>query len=220
MEKINKILFYRIALIIIFLVLIFISFQNINYKKNIKEEYLFLGDSITERYNLQRYYSNYPIINSGIGGDKTIDILENMDNRVYKYKPNKVILLIGINDFTHNESVDYVYNNIVKIISGIKEKFPNCKIYVQSIYPINDFWSENYGSQTSPGVRNINDKVKEENDKLKKYCDKNKLTYVDVFSSLSLENGYLKDEYTEDGIHLSEEGYKEVTYIIKKNVFY
>jgi len=212
-----KLVLYRVLFIIILFLLLFTCYQNIELKKKEKHEYLFLGDSITDRYDLQSHFSNYPIINSGIGGNKTIDILENLDNRVFKYNPDKVILLIGINDFTHNEDVKYVYNNIDKIVTHIKKKFPKCEIYIESIYPINDSIPLSEGQ---PTVNDILTRVVEENKLIEAYCKKNNYTYIDVYSSLIDDNGKLKKRYTEDGIHLNEYGYKMTTYIIKKKVFY
>ena len=217
MTKTMKLVMYRIIVIIILIIFLISCYQNIELKKKEKHEFLFLGDSITDRYDLQSHFSNYPIINSGIGGNKTIDILENLDNRVFKYNPDKLCLLIGINDFTHNEDVKYVYNNIDKIIRHIKKKFPKCEIYIQSIYPIND------GLLLSDGAPTIDDilgRVVEENKLLEEYCKKNNYTYIDVYSSLIDENGKLKKRYTEDGIHLNEYGYKMTTYVIKKKMFY
>ena len=31
------------------------------------ENYLFLGDSITHRYNIDKYFPDIPIVNSGVG---------------------------------------------------------------------------------------------------------------------------------------------------------
>ena len=201
MTKSMKLVLYRVLFIIILFVLLFVCYQNIELKKKEKHEYLFLGDSITDRYDLQSHFSNYPIINSGIGGNKTIDILENLDNRVFKYNPD----------------VKYVYNNIDKIVTHIKKKFPKCEIFIESIYPINDSIPLSEGQ---PTVNDILTRVVEENKLIEAYCKKNNYTYIDVYSSLIDDNGKLKKRYTEDGIHLNEYGYKMTTYIIKKKVFY
>ena len=70
--------------------------------------YLFLGDSITDFYDLDKYYEGLPVVNSGISGNTTEDILNDMKNRVYNYNPSKVFLLIGTNDLIHDISVDEI----------------------------------------------------------------------------------------------------------------
>ena len=84
--------------------------------------YLFLGDSITDFYDLDKYYDGLPVVNSGISGNTTEDILNDMKNRVYDYNPSKVFLLIGTNDLIHDIGVDDIISNIEKIISEIKGK--------------------------------------------------------------------------------------------------
>ena len=67
---------------------------------------VFLGDSITQGYNLSNYFNNYPVINSGISGNTTRDVLNDMYGRVYQYNPSKVVILIGTND---------IFNGISKL---------------------------------------------------------------------------------------------------------
>ena len=47
--------------------------------------YLFLGDSITDYYDLDKYYEGYKVVNSGISGDQTSDILDDLQKRAYVY---------------------------------------------------------------------------------------------------------------------------------------
>ena len=50
-----------------------------NNNKQIKDNnYLFLGDSITDFYDLEKYYPGLPVVNSGINGNSVYDILDNI----------------------------------------------------------------------------------------------------------------------------------------------
>ena len=90
--KLSIILFILIAIILC-------SYKFIeSTKKEEKSTTLFLGDSITQRYKLDKYFFNYKTINSGVGGNTTNDILNDIDERVNKYNFDKVFLLVGIND--------------------------------------------------------------------------------------------------------------------------
>ena len=62
----------------------------------VPDNYLFLGDSITEYYDLDKYYPDLPVVNSGIAGDTTEDILNDMEGRVYQYNPSKIFIYIYI----------------------------------------------------------------------------------------------------------------------------
>ena len=57
------------------------------------------------------------------------------------------------------------------------------------------------------------------NKELESFCKKEEFTYIDMFSLLvdsSSDEVRIKDEYTKDGLHLSDEGYEVVTEEIKK----
>ena len=83
-----------------------------------KESIVFLGDSITSRCDLDKYFPNYNVYNSGIAGNMTKDILDNMENRVFVYNPTKVFILIGTNDLVYSGlDNDGIKNNIEEILS-------------------------------------------------------------------------------------------------------
>jgi lysophospholipase L1-like esterase len=42
------------------------------------------------------------------------------------------------------------------------------------------------------------------------YCRKNRVEYIDVFSELIDSEGKLAEEFSNDGIHLSDSGYRKV----------
>ena len=78
---------------------------------------VFLGDSITNRYDLEKYFSDINIVNSGKEGNKATDILASMKERVYDYNPSKLFLLIGTNDLDEStelsvEDID-MYNEFL-----------------------------------------------------------------------------------------------------------
>lgn len=172
--------------------------------------YLFLGDSITDYYDLDKYYEGLPVVNSGISGNTTNDILNDMKARVYNYNPSKVFLLIGTNDLVHDISVDDIVSNIEKIISNIKDNRPQAEIYVESVYPVNDNLDEEMVD-----VRNNND-IKDINKKIKKYCDDNDYIYINIYDKLLDEDGNFSEKYTDDGLHPNENGYEIITKEIKK----
>ena len=172
--------------------------------------YLFLGDSITDFYDLDKYYDGLPIVNSGISGNTTEDILNDMKNRVYDYNPSKVFLLIGTNDLIHDIGVDDIIFNIEKIISEIKGNKPQVEIYVESIYPVNDNLDEEMVSNRN------NDDIMKINEKIKKYCDENNYTYINMYDKLLDDDGNFSEEYTDDGLHPNENGYEIITKELKK----
>ena len=181
-----------------------------------KDNFLFLGDSITDFYDLDEYYEDLPVVNSGKSGHKCEDILKDMENRVYKYNPTKVFLLIGTNDInftdiTNEELVD----QILEICNEIAKNRKNAKIYVESIYPVNRNTDNDKIKLWMVDKRN-NTRIQEINKRLEAALKDTNYKYIDMYSALADENGDIKLEYTNDGLHMSDEGYKVITKEIKK----
>ena len=172
--------------------------------------YLFLGDSITEFYDLDKYFPNLPVVNSGIISNTTEDILNDMKNRVYNYNPSKVFILIGTNDLRDDRSVDEIVNNIKKIIEEIKENRKETEIYLESIYPVN----EKVNKKGVEGRKN--EDIKEINNQLEKYAKKENITYINIYNKLVDDEGLLNEDYTTEGLHINEDGYKIITKELEK----
>ena len=172
----------------------------------VDDNYLFLGDSITDFYDLDKYYEDMPVVNSGISGNQTKDILNNMKDRVYQYNPSKVFLLIGTNDIQQKVDEDEIVDNIIEILKEIHENRPYAELYLEAIYPVDE---DRDGAQdrTNEEIMNINKE-------LKKYCNSHDVTYIDTFDLLKVPDSddvKLKEEYSKDGLHLSDSGYKVLT---------
>ncbi len=186
-------------------------------EKVVDNNYLFLGDSITEQYDLKEYYEDYPVVNSGVSGDYTSSIVKDMKKRVYDYNPSKVFLLIGINDLRNGKDVSEIVSNTKEIIELIKENRPYSEIYLESIYPIN----KTDDDKISDSVKNIkfdNEKIIEVNDLLKDLAKDEKITYVDLYNKLIDDDGNLNISYTKDGLHISSEGYECITKELMKYI--
>lgn len=173
------------------------------------DNFVLLGDSITEWYPVEEFFDELPVVNSGVAGYQTKDILDHVKEMVWVYNPTKVFVLIGTNDIKENPNVEEVVSNIKKIIKEIKQLRPKTKIYLQSIYPVNTTDDEKVKDDVVGG--RDNKIIKEINSKLKKYCKEKKITYIDVYSELEDEDGNLNLKYTEDGLHMSNLGYLRVT---------
>lgn len=223
-EKLN---FIAVIVALIMTILLYVPLRNelniINDDNNIetkdlkKENYVFLGDSITDWYPIDELYEeNVPIVNSGKAGYTTTDILEKLEKMVYVYNPTKVFILIGINDLKTDMSKDEILNNIEQIVINIKENRPAAKIYVQSIYPINK--TENEKIIHSLIGKRENDAIIKMNKKLELLCKNQNITYINMYNKLIDNDGNLALHYTTDGLHLTNLGYLKVTKLLEKYI--
>ena len=175
----------------------------------VSPNYVFLGDSITWMYDLKKYFPNEPVVNSGISGDTTDDVLANLEERVYQYNPSKLFLLIGTNDIIEDKTKDEIVDNIKKIIQEIKKNRPACKIYLESLLPVNRTKARKI-SLTMVQNR-TNEDIMAINEELKNMASELDVTYIDLYPKLLDEDGNLELDYTKEGLHIVDAGYEVIT---------
>lgn len=210
----NSDLYIRLIIIIIFLMFCFIIlYYNYNEDRYIvPENVVFLGDSITNYYDLDKYFPDNNVVNSGISGNVADDILFDMYNRVYKYNPSKVFLLIGTNQIPIGDSDDKILDGIKHIVDEIRENRPNAMIFIESIYPVNKKINKmKVNNRDNKRIAKLNKKIK----KIAKTMDN--VEYINVYDSL-LDGKELNEEYSYDGLHLNDNGYEIVTDILKNYI--
>ena len=177
---------------------------------NGKKEIIFLGNSITDGGEWSELFGTNRIKNRGISGDITDGVLYRLDE-VTESQPSKVFLLIGINDLARGVSREKVYENICRIAKQIEEKSPKTTLYIQSIFPVNPEFNMFNGHCSKT------EEVLWINKELKAFCTGSKLQYIDVFASLKNDSGdLLNPAYTNDGLHLTGEGYLVWANVIRK----
>lgn len=175
---------------------------------------VFVGDSIFEMYNLDKYFRDKGYINRGIAGNQSSDVLQRLQTNVIDLKPQIVFLHVGTNDIGHGVSVQTMIANIGKIIEKIHTELPDCTLVVDSIYPtitLNNYNSKNLTK------RRTNAAINNANDKLKNLCQTKQVTYLDTHRSL-LSDGQLERECTIDGLHLSDLGYKTISKVFARQI--
>jgi hypothetical protein len=91
---------------------------------------LFVGSSSIGRWtNLKSNFADYPIIQRGFGGSEYKDIEHYVEDIIFPYRPSKVFLYAGENDFVKGRTVDEVYNTVFSIYSMIRRRPPETLIY-------------------------------------------------------------------------------------------
>jgi lysophospholipase L1-like esterase len=162
---------------------------------------MFLGNSITEGGKWDKLTGDSTVVNRGIAGDITFGVLKRLDELI-ALKPSKLFLLIGINDIGKDIPNAVIADNIRKIIERFQRESPSTMIFVQSILPVN------------PTVANFpqhydkNDHVKAANALIAAVVKKSGVLLVDTYKLFVDKRGLLKQQYTFDGLHLNDEGYR------------
>ena len=175
---------------------------------NTKGEIIFLGDSITDRCEWAELFLNTFIRNRGLSGDKTEGVIDRL-TEVTESKPDKIFIMIGVNDLRHNVSIEEIIENYKRILLKIKLDSPQTKIYIQSILPVNELVGQ--PKTTSEEIAKLNAKIEI-------LADQFDIPFLNIFSSLVDDFGRLDKKYTEDGLHINGEGYSVWKTLIEYSV--
>jgi len=191
--------------------------KQIQDQKPEKGQVILLGDCMIEDFNNQKYFPNLTIYNHGIKGDTTKDLIDSLFRRAIKYKPKKLFLSIGSNDIPDKSiSVKQIYNNIISIVKEVQMRSKETEIYIVSIVPVNTANKEFINQEKVLSIDNYD--VNLLNYYLNNYTKKNRLKFVNITKELKNNLNQLNIEYTIDGFHLNDKGYKIVSEVMKSYV--
>jgi len=163
-------------------------------------EIIFLGNSITDCNEWAEMFCNPKIKNRGISGDITDGVLYRLDEVVESY-PAKIFLMIGVNDLAKQKDVAYIEANYRKILNYIHQKSPKTVVYIQNVLPVNDKF-EGFKNHVSKSAE-----ILMLNKAIEKMAKEYSLTYIDLFSLMVDKNGKLREDLTQDGLHLNGNAY-------------
>ncbi len=196
------------------IIIVFFAVSNNKVSESLKtsDNIVFLGNSITSSYDLDKYFPKYKTINSGIWGDITDDVYERLDNDVISFNPSQVFILLGINDIGGNRDNEYIEKCIKKIIDKIKIYCPNTEIYLLSVYPVN---ISDFETWYPPMSEDINEVVDDLNVKLAALSLLNDVEFIDVAKHLKNDDNELEKKYTIEGLHLTDTAYAKISTILK-----
>ena len=163
----------------------------------------FLGDSLTDGYDLAKYYPQYVTANRGIAGETTDGLEKRLAVSAYELKPKVVVMLIGGNN------LDTMFNNYERIVAGLREHLPDTELVLVSLTSRGGDWAHK------------NHIAAYNNVKIRLIAQKYSCAYVDLFTPLlDPQTDEIRAEYTTDGAHQTDKGYavftREITPILEQ----
>ena len=182
--------------------------EEVKEKVVLPDNYLFVGDFYIKNMDFEDFL--YPYVKVSDLEYTTSDLINNIEDDIYVYNPSSIFIEIGYNDLVNGVEESTIISNLEEIIEGIKSNREYSKIYVESLYPIEESEDEDNKNITNEQIISLNKKIK-------KLTETLEVNYVDMYNEL-LEDDSLKDNYTDDGINLNEDGYKRVFKVINRIV--
>ncbi|HEV2227529.1 MAG TPA: SGNH/GDSL hydrolase family protein [Steroidobacteraceae bacterium] len=173
---------------------------------------IFLGDSLTESWNLSALaLDKVEVLNRGIGGQTTPQMLVRFRQDVVDLKPAVVHILAGTNDLAGNtgpttpEAIENNLSSMVEIAAA-----NHVRVVLASVLPALDYpWRP--GLEPAPRIVALNDWIRA-------YASRRQLVYADYYSALVDARGGFKPELADDGVHPNGAGYAVMSPIARQSI--
>jgi lysophospholipase L1-like esterase len=163
---------------------------------------VFMGDSITDMWKLDKYFPGKPYINRGIGGQTTSQMLVRMYPDVIDLHPAAMVIFAGTNDIARNTgpmTLKMIQNNF-RAMADLAQAH-KIKLILCSLTPVSDYTMRKQTGSRPPS------EIILLNDWLKKFAQEIHAEFVDYYAAITDEKGFLKEGYSMDGLHPNEKGY-------------
>ena len=165
---------------------------------------VFLGDSITDLWDLSKSFPGKPYVNRGIGSQVTAQMLLRFHQDVVALRPAAVVILAGINDLQgvlQQETEQQIEANY-EAMADLADRH-GIGVVFGAILPINNY------------TDNARDVLKERdpvvlralNAWLKAFCRRRGYAFADYYPALADDHDLLQRDLTRDGIHPLAAGY-------------
>lgn len=175
-----------------------------------EQRVVFMGDSITDGWDAPNnggFFPGKPYINRGISGQTTPQMLIRFRRDVIELKPKVVVILAGTNDIAGNTgptTLEAIEDNLTTMAELARAN--DIRVVFSSLLPISDYEVRN-GQPIIQSQRRPPEKIKALNEWMKSYASAHHLTYLDYYSAMVDEKGFLKNELSDDGLHPNVAGY-------------
>ena len=176
----------------------------ITARKNPQRLTILAGDSLSLWFPPELLPEDRSWLNQGISGEVSNGLLQRLDF-FDRTKPEKIFIMVGINDLIRGLDDQEILANYQQIISYLRRKHPQTEIVVQSILPHGEegiTWEgkEKLLAIPNPRIRNLNQE-------LNNLATEKGAKYLNLHPLFTDKQGNLRSDFTTDGLHLSPPGY-------------
>jgi lysophospholipase L1-like esterase len=176
-----------------------------------EDRVVFMGDSITDSWDDPKYGGFFPgkrYIDRGISGQTTPQMLIRFRPDVIALQPRVVVILAGTNDIAGNTgpmTVQAIEDNLMSMFDLAHAN--GIRVVFSSVLPISDYEKNKDGQPIVRTTQRPPEQIIALNDWMKKYAARHGQIYLDYFSAMVDDKGFLKEELSEDGLHPNQKGY-------------
>ena len=181
-----------------------------------EQRVVFMGDSITDMWAQPRFggfFPGKPYIDRGISGQTTPQMVLRFRADVIALEPKVVVILAGTNDIAGNTgpiTLEETEGNLASMAELARAN--GIRVVLSSVLPVS-----NYG-HVDMRIKRPPEKILELNAWIKKYAAEKGHVYLDYFPATVDDQGLLKRELSEDGLHPNSAGYAVMAPLAEKAI--
>jgi lysophospholipase L1-like esterase len=182
---------------------------------------VFMGDSITDSWQKLQFggfFPGKPYIDRGISGQTTSQMLLRFRPDVIALEPRVVVILAGTNDIAGNTgpmTLEETEGNLASM-SELAHAH-GIRVVLSSVMPVKDAITPE-GKKLVQTVNRPPEKILAINLWIRKYAAEHGDVYLDYFTAMADDKGFLKNEQTYDGLHPNAAGYAVMAPLAEKAI--
>ena len=162
------------------------------------------GDSLSLWFPSDLLPNDKKWLNQGISGEVSAGLWKRL-NLFDRTQPERIFVMIGINDLIRQVSDEDILWNYRLIVRRLRRIHPQTEIVIQSILPHGGEASTWEGRDRLLVIPNT--RIQSLNQQLETIAQEEGGKYFNLYPLFTDESGNLRLELTTDGLHLSRQGY-------------
>src|SRR5260370_3868945 len=176
-----------------------------------EQRVVFMGDSITDMWVLPRFggfFPGKPYIGRGISGQTTPQMVLRFRADVIALRPKVAVILAGTNDIAGNTgpiTLEETEGNLGSMAELARAN--GIRVVLSSVMPVSNYGHNHDGNPLDMRIRRPPEKILELKAWIKKYAPEQGNVYLDYFHATVNDQGLLKKELSDDGLHPNSAGY-------------
>lgn len=182
------------------------KYRSTEYDKSFYVNSLFVGDSIFTGFSGFGYLQPENVfaqvgLNPESVLSKKIEDVTAVE-KATAMQPERICIMLGTNGLAFM-GIDYMAKEMNEFVVELKAACPDAQIVILSIPPVTEEHEKDNPEKIPV--------IEEYNSKLKTVAEDNDCLYIDIFTMLQDDNGYLAEDYAEaDGLHFLGKAYGTV----------
>ncbi|MTJ46637.1 SGNH/GDSL hydrolase family protein [Dolichospermum sp. UHCC 0259] len=172
--------------------------------KNPQGLIILAGDSLSLWFPPELLPEDRSWLNQGISGEVSNGLLQRLDF-FDRTQPEKIFIMVGINDLIRGLDDQEILANYRQIISYLRKIHPQTEIVVQSILPHGGEKATWEGKEKLLAIPNS--RIRNLNQELNNLATEKGAKYLNLHPLFTDKQGNLRSDFTTDGLHLSPPGY-------------